>query len=228
MNLLGGPAAHRITAVQQHLQKPDHPGVLDFDAGMPHPADGDRQSQPLEQREVHMNIEALRLEPGKAVGDDLESLSHRIQMIQPLLQTEVTQIVGAEFVAQVAGELLILFEKGVLPVGTENVMTMLDLVDDGGEFTAQALMQAGTEDLADPVGRQPPETDLAAALEDLVNGEVAFEDEVAAVLNLSDGVESRQVHLGAFLLGKLRPQDQGPVVELLADDGGAQAVSGGL
>src|SRR5215469_8115635 len=158
-----------------------------------------------------MNIEALRLEPGKAVGDDLESLSHRIQMIQPLLQTEVTQIVGAEFVAQVAGELLILFEKGVLPVGTENVMTMLDLVDHGGEFTAQALMQAGTEDLADPVGRQPPETDLA----------VAFEDEVAAVLNLSDGVESRQVHLGAFLFGKLRPQNEGPVVELLADDGGA-------
>src|SRR5215471_6228582 len=164
-----------------------------------------------------MNIEALRLEPGKAVGDDLESLSHRIQMIQPLLQAEVAQIVGAEFVAQVAGELLILFEKGVLPVGTENVMTMLDLVDHGGEFTAQALMQAGTEDLADPVGRQPPETDLAAALEDLVNGEVAFEDEVAAVLNL-----------GAFLFGKLRPQNEGPVVELLADDGGAQAVSGGL
>src|SRR5262252_8086402 len=184
MNLLGGPAAHRITAVQQHLQKPDHPGVLDFDAGMPHPPDGDRQSQPLEQREVHMNIEALRLEPGKAVGDDLESLSHRIQMIQSFLQAEVAQIVGAKFVAQVAAELLVLFEKGVLPVGAENVMSMLDLVDDGGQFAAQALVQADAEDLADAVGGQPPEADLAASLEDLVNREVAFEDEVPAVLDL--------------------------------------------
>ena len=198
MNLLGGPATHRIAAVQQHLQKSDRPGVRNFDAGMSHRPDGDRQSQPLEQREVHMNIEALRLEPGKAVGDDLESLAHRIQMIQSLFQAEVAQIVGAEFVAQVAGELLILFEKGVVPVSAENVMTMLDLVDHGGEFAAQAFVQAGAEDLADPVGRQPPEADRAASLKDFVNGEMAFEDEVAAVLDLSDGVESRQVHLGSW------------------------------
>src|SRR5215472_9829920 len=107
-------------------------------------------------------------------------------------------------------------------------MAMLDLVDDRGQFAAEALVQADAEDFADPVRRQPPQADLAASLEDLVNGEVAFEDEVPAVLDLSDGVESRQVHLGAFLFGKLRSQNESPVVELFADDGGTQAVCGSL
>ena len=168
------------------------------------------------------------LEAGEAVGDGLESLAHGVEMVESLLQAEVAQIVGAEFVAQEAGELLVLFEEGVFPVGAEDVMAMLDLVDDRCEFAAQAFVQADAEDLADPVGRQPPEADLAAALEDLVNGKVAFEDEIAAVLDLRDGVEPRQVHLAAFLFGELRPQDEGPVIELLADDRGAQPVGGRL
>ena len=62
------------------------------------------------------------------------------------------------------------------------------------------LSQPDAEDLADAVRRQPPQADLATALEDLVDGEVAFEDEVPAVLDLRDGVEARQTHLAAFLL----------------------------
>src|SRR5260370_9875595 len=61
-----------------------------------------------------------------------------------------------------------------------------------------------------------------------MNGEMAFEDEVAAVLDLGDGIETGEVHLGAFLFGELRSQDERPVVELLANDGGAQSVGGGL
>ena len=56
-------------------------------------------------------------------------------MIEAFLQTKVAQIVGAEFIAQVAGELFILFEKGVLPVGAEDVMAMLDLIEDGGQLS---------------------------------------------------------------------------------------------
>ena len=107
-------------------------------------------------------------------------------------------------------------------------MAVLDLVDDGGEFAAQPLVEPDAEDLADPVGGQPPQADLAASFEDLVDGEVAFENEVAAVLDLGDGVEARQAHLAAFLLGELGPEDQRPVVELFADDGGAEPVGGGL
>jgi len=74
-------------------------------------------------------------------------------MVESLFQAEVAQVVGAEFVAQVAREFLVLFQKGVFPVGAENVMAMLDLVDDRCEFAAQAFVQADAEDFADPVRR---------------------------------------------------------------------------
>ncbi len=175
-------------------------GVVDFDAGITDGADGDGQGDPLQQREVHMDVEALGLEAGEAVGDGLEPFADGIEMIEAFLQAEIAQIVGTEFVAQEAGELLVLFEEGVLPVGAEDVMAVLDLIDDRGEFARQPLVEADAEDLADAVGRQPPQADLAASLEDLVDGKVAFEDEIAAVLDLGDGVEARQVHLAAFLL----------------------------
>jgi len=46
------------------------------------------------------------------------------------------------------------------------------------------------EDRSDLVGAEPPQAELAAALEQLVDGEVALEDEVAAILDLRDGVEA--------------------------------------
>ena len=52
-------------------------------------------------------------------------------MIEPFLEAEVAQVVGAKLVAKKAGELLLLFEKGILPVGAENMMAMFDLVDHG-------------------------------------------------------------------------------------------------
>ena len=107
-------------------------------------------------------------------------------------------------------------------------MAVLDLIDHGGQLAAQPLVQPHAEDLADAVGGQAPQADFATALEDFVDGEVAFEDEVAAVLDLTDGVEARQVHPAALFLGELRPQQEGPVVELLADDLGTKPVGGGL
>jgi len=89
-------------------------------------------------------------------------------MMESFLQAEVAQVIGAKLVAEEAGELLVLFEESVLPVGAENVMTMVDLIDHRGQFPPQAFVQAGAEDLADAVGRQPPEADLTASLEDLV------------------------------------------------------------
>ena len=47
MNLLGGPAAHRVAAVEEHLQEPDDPGIVDFDSGVADRTDGDWQSQTL-------------------------------------------------------------------------------------------------------------------------------------------------------------------------------------
>src|SRR5215469_17653350 len=107
-------------------------------------------------------------------------------------------------------------------------MAMVDLFDDGGEFPAQLLGEPHAEDLADAIGGHAPQADFATALEDFVDGEVTLEDEIAAVLDLGDGIETREAHLAAFFFGKLRPQDQGPVVEVLADDLGTQPIGGGL
>src|SRR6202022_776465 len=185
-------------------------------------------AHPLQQRKVPMHVEALRLEAGETVRDGLEPFADGIEMIEALLQAEVAQVVGTEFMAQEAGEFLVLFQKRVFPVSPEDVMAMLDLIDHSGELPPQSFVQPDAEDLADPVGRQPPQTYLATALEDLVDGEVAFENEVPAVLDLCDRIEPRQAHLAAFLLGELRAEDEGPVIELFADDLRAEPVGGGL
>src|SRR4029077_12493124 len=75
---------------------------------------------------------------------------------------------------------------------------------------------------------QPPQSELAAALEQLVDGKVPFEDEVAAIFDLRDGVEARQLYPLALLDGELGPEDQGPIVEPFANDVGAQSVGSGL
>jgi hypothetical protein len=131
-----------------------------------------------------VDVKALGLEAGETVGDGLEPFADGIQMIEAFLQTEVAQVVGAEFVAQETGKLLVLFEEGVFPIGAEDVMAVLDLIDHRGEFPAHPLVQPDAEDLADAIGRQPPQADLATALKDFMNGEVAFEDEIPAVLDL--------------------------------------------
>jgi hypothetical protein len=103
-------------------------------------------------------------------------------MIESLLQTKVAQIIRSKFITQEARELFVLFEKGSLPVGAEDVMAMLDLIEDGGQLSSQPLVQPDTEDLTDAVSGEAPQADLAAALEDLVNGEVALKDEIATVM----------------------------------------------
>jgi hypothetical protein len=82
-------------------------------------------------------------------------------------------------------------------------MAMFDLIENGGQLAAQPLMEPDAEDLTDAVGGEAPQADLAAALEDLVDGKVTFENEIATVLNLGDGVEAGQVHLVPFFFGEL-------------------------
>ena len=98
-----------------------------------------------------MDVEALHLKAGETVGDGLEPLADGVEMIQSFLQAEVAQVVGAEFIAQKAGELLVLFEERMLPVRSENMMAVLNLIDDRCQFPAQPLAQPHPEDLADAV-----------------------------------------------------------------------------
>ena len=78
----------------------------------------------------------------------------------------------------------------MLEVGTEDMVAVLDAVDDGGALAVHPAVNARAEDLGDLVGGQPPQAELAAAFEQLVDREVALEDEVAAVLDLGDRVKA--------------------------------------
>ena len=61
-----------------------------------------------------------------------------------------------------------------------------------------------------------------------MNREMAAEDQVPAVFDLLDGVVAAEIHRLPVLGGELRPDQPCPVVQPLADDGGAEPVSGGL
>src|SRR5712672_738122 len=228
VDLLGGPAADVAAAMQEHFEQADYAGVVDLDAGIADRTDGDRQGEALQKREVDVDVEPLRLKAGEAGGDGLEALADGIEVVQSLLEAEVGEVVGDQLVAQEGGELFVLFEEGVLEVGAEDMMAVLDAIDDGGQLAAHPAVQARAEDLGDLVGGQPPQAEFAATFEQLVDGKVALEDEVAAILNLGNCVKAREIELLAFFGGELRAQDQGPVVEPAADDGWAQPVGGGL
>ena len=69
-------------------------------------------------------------------------------------------------------------------------MAVRDAIDHGCELAAVPAAEASAEDLGDLVAGQPPQAEFAAAFEQLVDGKVALEDEVAAILDLSDGIEA--------------------------------------
>src|SRR5260370_824296 len=98
------------------------------------------------------------------------------------------------------------------------MVTVLDAIDDGSEFAMHPAVETRAEDFRDLVGSEAPQAKLAAAVEQLVDGEVTFEDPVAAIFDLRDGVKARQVEQLTLFGGELRAQDEGPVVEALADD----------
>src|SRR5437667_12489420 len=146
-------------------------------------------------------------------------------MFEAFLEPEVSEIVGAEFVAQEGGELLVLFEESIFPVGAEDMMAVLDLLQGGVELAWQAAGEAGAKDFRDLLGGETPQAQLATALEEAMDGKVALEDEIATVLDLADGVEATQVHGGPLPPGELRTQHQGPVLKQLPNHLRGEAVS---
>src|SRR6476660_6621877 len=158
--------------MQEHFEQADHARLVDLDAGIAHGADGDRQGDALQQREVGVNVEPLRLEAGEAASDGLEGLAHGVEMVQAFLETKVGEVVGTQFIAQERRELLVLLEEGVLEVSPVDMMAVLDTIDHARELAAVATMQAGAEYRGYFVGGQSPQAKLTASLEQLVIGEL--------------------------------------------------------
>src|SRR5271168_4770667 len=148
VDVLGRPAADMTAAMQEDFEEADDARVVDLDAGIAHRADGDRKSKTLQQRKVDMDIEPLRLEAGKAIGDGLETLADGIEMVQSLFETEIGEVVGDQLVAQEGGELFVLLQKRVFEVGAEGVMAVLDTDGsaagcgiDHGPFSGQVCLR---------------------------------------------------------------------------------------
>src|SRR5438445_9814597 len=142
--------------MEQHFEQADDARVVDLDPGIADRTNGDRQGEALQQRKVDMDVEPLRLEAGEAGGDGLEALADGIEMVQSLLEAEVGEVVGDQLVAQEGGELFVLFEEGILEVGAEHVMAVLNAIDDSGQLAAHPAVQTGAEDLSDFVCSQAP------------------------------------------------------------------------
>ena len=69
-----------------------------------------------------MDIEPLCLVARETAGDGLKRLADLIEMVQAFPQTEVGEVVGAEFVAQEGRELFILLEECVLEIGAKRLL----------------------------------------------------------------------------------------------------------
>ncbi len=224
----GAPSRHLSATMEQNFHQPNHASVVDLDPWDFAFACHNRQGQALEQSEIDMHVEGLSLESGEAVSDLTEDLTHRGEVIESFLQMKVSEVVAAHFASEESEKLLVLFDKGVLEVGSQDVMTMLDSLQGRMQLALELFADALTEELRDFVSGQKQKPQLAGALEEVSNGEVALKDEVAAVLNLADGVEARKVHRLSLPLREFWSQHKCPVVEPLADELWAKPIGSGL
>src|ERR1700746_730283 len=72
VNVPGSPAAEAIAAMQQNFEQPDDASLMDLDTGVIERADGDRQADSLQQREVHVDVQPLGLKGGETIRDRQE------------------------------------------------------------------------------------------------------------------------------------------------------------
>ena len=216
---VGGARAHELgSALQEHFHHAEHAGVVNLDAGDLGAPARDGEGQPLEQREVDVHVQGLGLKGGETVGDGRQRVAHGLEVLQALVQPEIPEVVAQGFHPQEGRELLVHPQDGVLRVAAQHVMAVLDLLEHAAQLAAQALVEAEPEQVCERVGGEAEQAEVTGALEQRVDGEVAPEDDIAAVLDLLERVVAAQVDGLAVLGGKLRADHPGPVVQALADD----------
>ncbi len=206
MQIGGSPCGDAGPGVHHDFHDSDDSGVVELDAGDFGTTDDHRQSNALKKRKVHVNVEGLSLEGGKSIGYRHEGVAHSGQVVQAFLEGEVLEVIGTQLVAKKGLKLLILSEEGVLQISPQHVVAVIETLQSRIEFSSQSFGHTLTEDFRDFVCRQRQQPQLTGSLEDLVDGKLSAEDKVSAVLYLTDGIESPQVHGGAFLAGKLGTQ----------------------
>jgi hypothetical protein len=86
-----------VAAVQQNLHESDDARLVDLDTRIVNRACGVRQGDALEQREVDVDVQPLRLEAGATIRDRQELGAHGVQVLQAFPETKVANVIGAKF-----------------------------------------------------------------------------------------------------------------------------------
>ena len=69
VNVPGSPAAEAVATMQENFKQPDDASLMDLDTGVMDRADGDRQGDTLQQREVDVDIQPPGLKAGETIRD---------------------------------------------------------------------------------------------------------------------------------------------------------------
>src|SRR5271165_3521526 len=93
VDLPGRPATDLRAAMEENLEQAHDARLMDFDAGIADGADSERVGKALEEGKVDMAVEPFCLEAGEAVGDRLEGCAYGVEMVEPLPQAEVVEVV---------------------------------------------------------------------------------------------------------------------------------------
>ena len=93
VNVLGSPAAEAVATMQENFEQPDDASLMDLDARVVDRADGDRQGDALQQREVHVDVQPLGLESGETIRDRQELIAYGVEMLEAFLQAKVAEVI---------------------------------------------------------------------------------------------------------------------------------------
>lgn len=135
--------------MEHNFHQPNHAGVVDLNSWDFAFACHNRQGQALEQSEIDMPIESLSLESTEAVSDLTEDLTHGGEVIERFLQMKVSEVVACHFASEESEKLLVLFDKGVLEVGSQDVMTVVDPLQGCMQLALEVFSDALTEERRD-------------------------------------------------------------------------------
>ena len=104
--------------MDEHFHEADQAGIVDFDSWDFGMAGDDGQSQPLEEGEIHMDLEGMSLKGGETIGDGQEFGAYQCQMLDSLFEKEIFQVVATDLDPQKGLKFFILFHKGMFEIGT--------------------------------------------------------------------------------------------------------------
>ena len=173
---------------QQHFQEPHDARILQLDPGDLGSASDNRTRDVGDQVEMAMHIEMFSLRLREAVQHRGEPLPDFFEVAELLADTEVAQVVAHDLQAQEGAALLVRLEKGMLPIGAIDMHAAIEPLEHALQLAFDSPANGLREDLSDVVGSEQIEGKLARPLEEPTDGTVALEDEVAAELDLLQGL----------------------------------------